>query len=62
MVVAQIIVACIPSAVIGLLFEDKIDAIMTSPYIVAATLIIYGIVFIIVENINKNKEFKYYKS
>ena len=54
----KIIVACIPSAVIGLLFEDKIDAIMTSPYIVAATLIIYGIVFIIVENINKNKEFK----
>ena len=54
----KIIVACIPSAVIGLLFEDKIDAIMTSPYIVAATLIIYGIVFIVVENINKNKEFK----
>ena len=54
----KIIVACIPSAVIGLLFEDKIDAIMTSPYIVAATLIIYGIIFIVVENINKNKEFK----
>lgn len=54
----KIIVACIPSAVIGLIFEDKIDAIMTSPYIVAATLIIYGIVFIVVENINKNKEFK----
>lgn len=54
----KIIVACIPSAVIGLLFEDKIDAIMTSPYIVAATLIIYGIIFIVVEDINKNKEFK----
>lgn len=54
----KIIVACIPSAVIGILFEDKIDAIMTSSYIVAATLIIYGIVFIVVENINKKKDFK----
>ena len=54
----KIIVACIPSAVIGLLFEDKIDEMMGSPYIVAATLIIYGIIFIIVETINKNKDFK----
>ena len=54
----KIIVACIPSAVIGLLFEDKIDEMMGSPYIVAATLIIYGIIFIIIETINKNKDFK----
>lgn len=54
----KIIVACIPSAVIGLLFEDKIDEMMGSPYIVAATLIIYGIIFIVVETINKNKDFK----
>lgn len=54
----KIIVACIPSAVIGLLFEDKIDEMMGSPYIVAATLIIYGIIFIVVETINKNRKFK----
>ena len=54
----KIIVACIPSAVIGLLFEDKIDELMSSSYIVAATLIIYGIIFIVVETLNKNKEFK----
>lgn len=54
----KIIVACIPSAVIGLLFEDKIDELMCSSYIVAATLIIYGIIFIVVETLNKNKEFK----
>ena len=31
---------------------------MSSPYIVAATLIIYGVIFIVVESLNKNKEFK----
>lgn len=55
---AKIIVACLPSAVIGLLFEDKIDELMGSSYVVAASLIIYGIIFIVVENYNKNKEFK----
>lgn len=54
----KIIVACLPSAVIGLLFEDKIDELMGSSYVVAASLIIYGIIFIVVENYNKNKEFK----
>lgn len=54
----KIIIACIPSAIVGLLFEDKIDEMMSSSYIVAATLIIYGIIFIVVETINKNKEFK----
>jgi undecaprenyl-diphosphatase len=54
----KIIIACIPSAVIGLLFEEKLEAFMSSPYIVAATLIIYGVIFIVVESLNKNKEFK----
>ena len=54
----KIIIACIPSAVIGLLFEEKLEALMSSPYIVAATLIIYGVIFIVVESLNKNKEFK----
>ena len=54
----KIIIACIPSAIIGLLFEEKLEMLMSSPYIVAATLIIYGIIFIVVESLNKNKEFK----
>ena len=54
----KIIIACIPSAVIGLLFEEKLEALMSSPYIVAATLVIYGVIFIVVESLNKNKEFK----
>ena len=39
-------------------FEEKLEALMSSPYIVAATLIIYGVIFIVVESLNKNKEFK----
>lgn len=54
----KIIIACIPSAIIGLLFEEKLEMLMSSPYIVAATLIIYGVIFIVVESLNKNKEFK----
>ena len=56
----HIIIACIPAAVIGLIFEitglsDKLD---NNAWIVAATLIIYGIFFIVIEMLNKNKEFK----
>ena len=55
----KIIVACIPSAVIGLLFEDEIDSLfMDNPYIVASMLILYGIIFILVEIRNANRKFK----
>lgn len=55
----KIIVACIPAAVIGLAFDDKIDELFYNPYVVSATLIIYGIIFIIIELKNKNASFKY---
>ena len=44
-----ILVAFIPAAVLGLLFEDQIDAVLFSPTVVAISLIIGGIIFIIVE-------------
>jgi len=49
----KILVACIPAAIIGLLFDDEIDAMFFNPTTVAITLIGYGILFIIVENQNK---------
>ena len=52
---AKIIIACLPAAIIGLPFDDKIDAIFYNYQTVAVTLIIYGIFFIILENRNKNK-------
>ena len=48
----KVIVACIPAAVIGLLFDDYMDKIETW-YVVALTLLIYGIAFIVVERRKK---------
>lgn len=52
----KVIVAVMPAAVIGILFEDAIDSALGSPYIVAIMLILYGVLFIIVENRNKDIE------
>ena len=51
----KVIVACIPAAVIGLLFDDKIDELFYNYITVAVTLILYGILFIVFENRNKNR-------
>ena len=54
----KVIVACIPAAVIGLLFDDKIDALFYNYITVAVTLIVYGILFILIENRNRNRTLK----
>lgn len=51
----KVLVGCIPAGIIGLLFDDLIDKYFYNFWVVAATLIIYGILFIVVENLNKNK-------
>ena len=51
----KIIVACIPAAVIGLFFDDFIETYLNNPMVIATTLILYGVIFIIVENVNKDK-------
>lgn len=53
----KIAVACVPAAVFGLLLDDWLDAHLYNPYVVAATLIIYGILFIVQENRNQGVEF-----
>ena len=53
----KIIIACLPAAIIGLPFDDIIDAHLSTPTVIAATLIIYGIFFIVLENVNKGKSF-----
>lgn len=52
----RILVACLPAAVIGLLFDDYINAIFFNWQVVSIMLILYGIAFIVIEKINKNKE------
>ena len=51
-----VIIGCIPAGVIGILFDDKIDELFYNATTVSITLIIYGILFIIIENYRKNKK------
>ena len=51
----KIVIACIPAAVIGLLWDDQINALFYNFQTVATMLIIFGILFIVVENYNKGK-------
>lgn len=48
----KVIVACLPAAIIGLVLDPVMEKI-ENPWVVAATLIVYGIGFIIVERMNK---------
>lgn len=49
----KVVVACIPGAVVTILFDDYIEAHFHTPLVIAATLIIYGILFIVIENNHK---------
>ena len=49
----KVIIAVVPSGLIGVLFEDQIDAIFFKPSVVAGALIIYGIIMIWLESRHK---------
>ncbi len=49
----KVLVACIPAAVIGLLFDDLINQYTYNAYVVSAALILYGVLFIVIENRHK---------
>lgn len=52
----KIVVACIPAAVIGLLFDETFEALFYHAVPVAAALIVFGVAFIIIERVNKGKK------
>ena len=49
----KIVFACVPAAVVGLLFDDKINALFYNPTTVGIALIVFGIAFILIENRNR---------
>ena len=51
----KIIISCVPAAIVGVLFDDIIDEMFYNAIVVAGALIIYGILFIIIENWNQGK-------
>lgn len=51
----KVVVACIPGAVVTLLFDDYIEAHLHTPLVISLALIIYGIAFIVIEAWNKKR-------
>ncbi len=54
----KIVVACIPAAVVGLLFDDVFEELFYHAVPVAIALIVFGVAFIVVERRNKGKKAK----
>ena len=51
----KIAVSCLPAMVIGLLFNDLIEEKLNNYIVVALMLVIYGVLFIIIENYNRKR-------
>lgn len=54
----KIVVACLPAAVVGLLFDEYFESLFYNGVCVAIALIVFGVGFIIIENRNKNMKVK----
>lgn len=54
----KIIVACLPAAVVGLLFDEFFESLFYNSVCVSIALIVFGIGFIIIENKNKGAKTK----
>ncbi len=54
----KIIAACVPAAVVGLLFDEFFESLFYNGFCVAIALIVFGVGFIIIENNNKGKRAK----
>ena len=52
----KVLVACVPAGVIGVLFDDYLEAHLHTPLVIALMLIVYGVAFICIEKRNKSKE------
>ena len=50
----KIVVACVPAAIVGILFDDILEKYLYNPIVVATMLILFGIGFILIENRNQN--------
>lgn len=52
----KVAVASLPAAVIGLLFDDKIEALFSGAVSIAVMLVLYGVLFIVLEHRNKRRK------
>lgn len=54
----NVLIACVPAGIIGIAFNDLLDQYFYNFLTVSITLIVYGILFIVLETYNKKREFK----
>lgn len=54
----KILVACVPAAVVGLLFSEKFEELFYNPVSVALALIVFGVAFLVIEQKHKGKRAK----
>ena len=67
---ARVLVASMPAAIMGILGDKllekftgrDIDGWLYNAYVVAAALVVYGVLFIVIEKLNKNKTYVYLRS
>ena len=52
----KIFIACLPAGIIGVAFNDTFERLFYNPTCVAIALIVFGIAFILIEDIHKNKQ------
>ena len=52
----KVALACVPGAIVTLLFDDFIEAHLHTPFVIAAALIVYGVAFIVVEKHNRTRK------
>ena len=51
----MVIIGCIPAAVVGMLLDDWVNEHFYNKVVVAAMLIVYGVIFIVLERRNRSK-------
>lgn len=51
----KVVAACIPGAVVTIAFDDFIEENLHTPTVIAITLIVYGVAFIVIERWNKKR-------
>lgn len=51
----KVAAACVPSAVLGLIFDDIVESYFGTPLTIAIMLVVYGVLFIVVERCNSSR-------
>ena len=54
----KIVIASIPTGIVGVLLNDYADAHLSTPVVVAVALIVYGVLFLVIERVPRKAKFK----